>query len=492
MRKLSGYGPSLIVLATAVLVLILGPNMVQELTYRQTKAQIELARKNLAGNTVLEQLNDAYRDIAAIVEPSVVHISAQQSSRDIRGLNSVSSGSGWVYDENGHIVTNYHVVKDVDRIDVQLSSGDLHEAQIVGYDPLTDIAVLKIAPGRLHPAVLGEPHEPVQQGDLVFAFGSPFDFRFSMSSGVVSGKGRSVGVIRDDRGWNGYENFIQVDAAINPGNSGGPLTDHRGHVIGMNTAIATSRGNSTTEGQFAGIGLAIPLEMIEPVVRQIIQKGYVEKGYLGVSVADVDADFRDVTGFSGEGVVVRRVDDDTPAAEAGLLPQDVILEVNGVAVTTRTQLQSHISSCLPGESVDLTVWRHDVESGENETLGIDVRLARLDELSVLGLVPEDQSTDRFLRGGIRSMRTNTRELARSFGLDFHPGVLVLELVPESDLARQIRPGTTIVSVGSEPVQSAEQFLDALRKHDMTPRSAGVRIGIIGPNGLPGGALLRVR
>src|SRR5690606_35708911 len=125
-------------------------------------------------------------------------------------------------------------------IEVQLYNGELRPAEIVGFDRSTDIAVLKIPAGRLHPAVRRGPEAPVRQGDMVFAFGSPFDFRFSMSSGVVSGQGRSVGVIRDEFGRrSGYENFIQVDAAINPGNSGGPLTDFRGHVIGMNTAIAT-------------------------------------------------------------------------------------------------------------------------------------------------------------------------------------------------------------------------------------------------------------
>ena len=187
--------------------------------------------------------------------PLVVHISTEQTTRDRAGnrLHSTSSGSGWIYDNEGHIVTNYHVVKDADRIEVQLHTGLLREAQLVGVDQFTDIAVIKVSSARLHPAALAEEDDRVQQGDLVFAFGSPFDFRFSMSSGVVSGMGRHVGVIRDERrgGWTGYENFIQIDAAINPGNSGGPLTDVRGRVIGMNTAIATGRQSSFDEGQFA-------------------------------------------------------------------------------------------------------------------------------------------------------------------------------------------------------------------------------------------------
>ncbi|MCH7602395.1 MAG: trypsin-like peptidase domain-containing protein, partial [Planctomycetes bacterium] len=239
-QKLSGYGPSLIVLATAMLVLFVGPSAVRKLTYESTRTQIIQASNRLEGNNVLEQINQAYRDIAMMVEPSVVHISVQHR---IRGRTvAISSGSGWIFDEKGHVVTNYHVIRDAERIDVQLDAGELRVADVIGYDDTTDIAVLKIAEGRLHPAQLADPQEAVQQGDLVFAFGSPFDFRFSMSSGVISGKGRSVGVIRNQAGGNaGYENFIQVDAAINPGNSGGPLTNFRGQVIGMNTAIATGR-----------------------------------------------------------------------------------------------------------------------------------------------------------------------------------------------------------------------------------------------------------
>ena len=190
MRKLSGYGPSLIVLATAMLVLFLGPGAVRHLTYQQTEARRIQAVQRLEQSNILEQINQAYRDIAVFVEPSVVHISARQPLGRRGGI--VSTGSGWVYDEHGHIVTNHHVVANADRIDVQLASGEIRQGTMMGSDETTDIAVVKIDPGRLHPAVLAEVNEPVNQGDLVFAFGSPFDFRFSMSSGIVSGKGLSL------------------------------------------------------------------------------------------------------------------------------------------------------------------------------------------------------------------------------------------------------------------------------------------------------------
>jgi len=286
-----------------------------------------------------------------------------------------------VYSKLGYVVTNSHVVRDADRIQVQLHTGITREATIVGYDQYTDIAVIKIDPVRLFPAVRAQPaadgESNVRQGDLVFAFGSPFDFRFSMSSGIVSGIGRSVGVIRDDQDrWVGYENFIQVDAAINPGNSGGPLTDARGHIIGMNTAIATGRGSTLDEGQFAGIGLAIPIEMIEPVVEQIIDTGSVKKGFLGVSVLDRESTVGDelaLVGFSTTyGLTVGRVDPDNPAYEAGLMFGDVITHVNGETVATLAQLEEATRGVENEDTAVLSIWRYDPDSRRSRRMEIQL------------------------------------------------------------------------------------------------------------------------
>ena len=377
MRKLSSYMPSLIVLGTAILVLLAGPSAVWQLTYAQTKARIIRASEGLTDNPILDQLNQAYRDIATLVEPSVVHISTEHTVRDRFDDERIlsSSGSGWIYDDTGHIVTNYHVIEDAERIEVQLSTGELREAEVVGYDQSTDIALIRIHPGRLFPAVRASSREhddlePVRQGDLVFAFGSPFDFRFSMSSGVVSGIGRSVGVM-------GYENFIQVDAAINPGNSGGPLTDARGRVIGMNTAIATGREiNAVEEGQFAGIGLAIPIAMIDPVVQQLIMSGVVQKGFLGVSVVDrqhtVAYEIKAVLGFRGYGLATARIDVGNPARDAGLRIRDVITHANGQRVATLSQLETAVSGVGPDDTVELTVWRFDRNTQAGGTLTIEL------------------------------------------------------------------------------------------------------------------------
>lgn len=485
MRKLHSYGPSLIVLATALAVLVIGPFAVQELTFAHSKARIIQASERLENNGILEELNQAYRDIAAFVEPSVVHISTEQVLKDRWGnlQRSTSSGSGWIYDNEGHIVTNYHVVKDAVRIQVQLHTGKLRDAVFVEADKSTDIAVIQIPAARLHPAVLAEEEDRVKQGDLVFAFGSPFDFRFSMSSGVVSGMGRHVGVIRDDRGRPiGYENFIQVDAAINPGNSGGPLTNVRGRVIGMNTAIATGRRSSFDEGQFAGIGLAIPIDMIVPVVDQLIETGVVAKGFLGIKGEDLaarDAQSLELRGFGGRGVVVTSVSPDGPAYAAGIEHSDIITHVNDDAVGTMDQLRSVISSMLPGDIARLRIWRDAEDKAQGTVLTVPVRLTRLDTVQVAGVLPGDQPRDSLRALGIARMSTSTPKLARDYGVPYSPGVLVLAIVPESQLDGVVEPGWIIVRVMGYLVRDVDDFFEILDRFNLRN---GARITFLRPDG----------
>lgn len=486
MRKISAYGPSLVVLFTAVVVLIVGPHAVRVLTDAQTEARIIRASARLGDNSaILDQLNQAQQDIATVVEPSVVHISAQRDPTDSfppRPL--LSTGSGWIWDRDGHVVTNYHVIQDSSVIDVQLYNGTPRKASVVGYDELTDIAVLKIDTGGLFPARRVDNNYDVQQGDMVFAFGSPFDFRFSMSSGVVSGKGRSVGVIRPGGGAAAYENFIQVDAAINPGNSGGPLTNHRGEVIGMNTAIATRResGNSLDEGQFAGIGLAIPMNMIEPAVTQIIDNGVVVKGYLGVTPADInDVKLAELNrwGLVGSGVLVDSVIDHSPASDGGVMPEDVITHVNTTPIQTKEQLRSVISSMQPGDAIDLKIWRPNLETRTGMSMSLAITLMELPLLRTQGRLPQNHPTDHLQEFGIEKMYTSTERLAKRFGVAYHAGVLVESTTPGSDAEAALPPGSIITMVFGAEVRDVDEFFEELNRRNL---AAGISIRAIRSDG----------
>ncbi|MBC02654.1 MAG: hypothetical protein CMJ34_05035 [Phycisphaerae bacterium] len=431
MIRITNLGPALVVAGTLVATLVAGPRVVRSLVRADAEVAVIQAAARLESNGVLEAISAAQRDLATVVEPSVVHVSSEGSFGGRQGRFSMaSSGSGWIWDEEGHIVTNAHVVEAADRIEVQLFDGEVRSGEVIGLDLRSDIAVVKVPGGDLIPARLGD-SRTVSQGDLVFAFGSPFDFRFSMSSGIVSGLGRSAGLDDID-----FENFIQVDAAINPGNSGGPLTDASGRVIGMNTAIATGRGNgSVGQGQFAGIGLAIPLSQIGTVVEQVIETGEVRKGFLGVTLLDTSRmdlysrgdlvpefrPFRNLINdnYEGDGVAIQQVSPGGPASRSELRTGDVITGIDGRRVRGIEQLQAMISSARPDAVVIVEVWRIDPRTNLVEELGIEVTLGEMDQsINRLG------TSQRLRRARLGTLVTSTPQRAEDLGIDFARGVLV--------------------------------------------------------------------
>lgn len=349
MRRFVVYGPALVVLVTVLAAMVAIPSIVSRASFAEQKARVVLARQTIADDDILARIDRAQVAVAEAVEPSVVHI-------DVEGGGAGASGSGWVYDERGHIVTNAHVVRSARRITVQAYDGRRADARVLGTDHFTDIAVLKLDGLSGLIAARRATGEIPRQGQQVFAFGSPFGFKFSMSRGIVSGLGRDPTAAVEV---GGFTNFIQTDAAVNPGNSGGPLVDIFGRVIGMNTAIATGRETQgTREGQSAGISFAIPLAMIEPVVDQIIDSGRVSRGYLGISLGGRASVEIDQVGFRGTGF---RIPDlvDGPAKTAGLRSGDVIVEINGQRVRDREALRAIISSTRAGQQVPVRVWRND-------------------------------------------------------------------------------------------------------------------------------------
>ncbi len=402
MRRIQSYGPSLVVLMATVLVLMLGPVAVQRMHAARASAIVTLAQQRLESDEILERINTATRAVAQMVEPSVVYIEANATGSG--GRRAQSKGSGWIYSDDGYVITNAHVVAGMQNISVQFSDGRLRSAQVIGFDASTDIAVIKVAAGGIIGAQRAT-NEPIFQGDRVFAFGSPFGFKFSMSEGIVSGLGRHAAA--GPGAFNAYTNYIQTDAAINPGNSGGPLVDIKGRVVGMNTAIVTSPERSGADGSevtglSGGIGFAIPLETIEAVANQLIDNGEVLKGYLGVALADpedLNADQRMQWGLTeGFGVLITGVQDGLPAADAGLLPNDLIVRIDGEDTPSSPVLRSEISNRTPGEFVTITVRR------EGELRDFRVRLAAAKFLPSGQLVPVIEASDDNRSGRSRTER----------------------------------------------------------------------------------------
>lgn len=365
MRPFVRFAPAGLVLLVALTVLTGTPMLVRSVGYASTTARITLAQQTIASDDILERIDRAQVAIAEAVTPGVVHIDVR-SSRSQWNIGG-SSGTGWVYDALGHIVTNAHVVRGEGTISIEFASGVSASAQLVAADPYTDIAVLRVSGmnSGLFPLDRAT-GEPARQGQQVFAFGSPFGFKHSMSQGIVSGLGRDPrGAVTDG----GFTNFIQTDAAVNPGNSGGPLVDSRGRVIGMNIAIATGRDtDGTMEGQSAGISFAIPLNVIENVVGQLIESGQVRRGFLGIHLGNtvvVQAEGPNTLA----GVQVAGVQENSAAERAGLRRGDIITAFGGQPTPTLPILRSLITSYGPGSNVEAEFYRDNQPQTATITLG---------------------------------------------------------------------------------------------------------------------------
>ena len=437
MRKLASTGPALVVLIAALAAVTALPAIVSRLHTAQTTARIELAKQTLAGDDILDRISRATRAVAQAVEPSVVHIDAGQR-------RSGATGSGWVFDDQGHIVTNAHVVRGARSIRISFSDGRITQAELVGTDPFTDIAVLKVSgASRLIP-IARATDQRVYQGDKAFAFGSPFGFRFSMSEGIISGLGRSPNSALE---FGGYTNFIQTDAAVNPGNSGGPLVNTRGELIGMNVAIATGRDNDgTIEGQSAGISFAIPLATIESVVTQLIEDGQIERGFLGISMSvgrePVEVDGR----FIGAGVRVNTVSPGGPAATAGLRDDDIMTEIAGQPLTSSDVLRAIVSTTPPATTIPVKVIR-----GAN-TVALDVTLGQMPDEILLG-----QAVGR--------IQMQLGMAIRDQGNDASPVVTFVS--PGSVAAAAgFTTGTSIDRIGDEVITSASAAFSALYRQGL--------------------------
>ncbi len=354
-------------------------------------------------------------------------------------------GSGFIVNaDEGHIITNNHVIADAEDIKVQLADDREYEATVVGADHQTDIAVIKIDAPDLKALELGDSDE-VEVGEFVLAVGSPFGLRQTVSFGIISGKGRG------DLGLEDYGDFIQTDAAINRGNSGGPLVDVRGRVVGVNTAIASRTGGSV------GVGFAIPVNMAHHIATQLIETGEVTRGWLGVGIQDLTSDMAEQFGLDRpSGALVTQIFDDTPAAEAGLEPGDIIVEFDGTEITNVSTLRNTVAAIRPDTEVELAI----IRDGERKAL-----TATIGQLSEDALAHARGETTTEELG--MSVRTLDPEMAEELGTEQETGVVVTAVQPDSPAAEQgIGPGAIILQVNRQPVATASEFRAALREADL--------------------------
>ena len=369
-------------------------------------------------------------------------------------------GSGVIITSDGYILTNNHVVDLADELKVEIAGkGRDYTAKVIGTDPQTDVALIKIDAEGLTPATIGDSTK-LRVGDVLLAVGSPMGLEQSVTHGIVSGLGRSdLGILsRTSSGQSGYENFIQTDAAINPGNSGGPLLDAKGRVVGLNTAI------ETRSGMFAGIGLAIPINMAVSVTRDLLEDGKVKRGFLGIEMDQVDASMADYLGMErGAGVIVNSVVPDSPAAKAGFQEGDVIVSIDDQKIITPAQLRLIVSSYHPGTEVKFQVIRYNHSAKRAEPLELKATLQPLPDKP--GIQPEDKpakedtaSPEKSLMKGVTIENLND-EIREDYDIpEDVEGVAVVSVDQDSMAAGVLEEGDVIIQIDRQPVRNITEAL----------------------------------
>jgi serine protease Do len=352
-------------------------------------------------------------------------------------------GSGFIVDANGTVVTNNHVVKDAKSVSVTLDDGTKLAAKVVGTDPRTDIAVLKIDAQKPLPYIQLGNSEKVEPGQWVVAMGNPFGLGGSVTAGIVSAQGRDIGD-------GPYDHFIQVDAPINQGNSGGPLFTQDGKVIGMNTAILSPTGGSV------GIGFAIPSDMIKTVVAQLEKTGHVTRGYIGVEAQQVSETVAKAMHLGGaSGALLAGVQQDAPASHAGLEPGDVITAVNGQTVKTPRDLAVEVAAVQPGDEAKLDV----MHNGQSKT--VSVKVGQLQNEQVASTGGNGAESQGHIGLALAPLSPDLRDqLEVPNGTN---GAVVREVQPGSPAdAAGLQAGDVIVGVGDKQVDSPTQAATAIR------------------------------
>lgn len=425
----------------------------------------------ITANQNIKGLNDAFVEISKAVTPSVVFIDVTTSAKNNDEKNKQfeqffgpefkmdqppqhGSGSGVIISKDGYIVTNNHVVKDASDKGIKVVLTDKREftAKLVGTDPNTDVAVIKIEAENLSVASVGN-SDDVQVGQWVLAIGNPLGLNNTVTAGIVSALGRNVNISGDTYAIN---NFIQTDAAINPGNSGGALVDINGMVIGINAAIQSQTGF------YQGYGFAVPINIVKSVASELIKTGKIERGYIGVSIKDVDTKEAKGLGLDkAKGVLVQNVIKGGAGEEAGVKTGDVILTVDGKEVNAANQLQTIIGSHKPGEQVTLSIFR------DGKMINIPVKLKPRDDAQTFvdnGQKKNDDSelkAKKFDEAGF-TVTDITSSMKRDY--DIENGVLVKEVKNYSEaFNRGLRAGFVILEADKTKIESSDQLASVINK-----------------------------
>lgn len=371
------------------------------------------------------------------------------------------SGSGVIISEDGYIVTNNHVIEGADKVTVSLNNNKTLEAQVVGIDPATDLAVLKVEQNQLPFMAFGD-SDALRIGEWVLAVGNPFDLTSTVTAGIVSAKARNINLLKGDANREIFpiESFIQTDAAVNPGNSGGALVNTRGELIGINTAIASRTGS------YAGYSFAVPTSIVKKVSTDLMEYGIVQRAFIGVRITEVSQQIADENALDRiSGVYVSDLSPGGGAAEAGIEPGDIILRVQGNEVRTVPELQEQVSRYRPGDQIDVAVWRKGKEKripvvlrnqeGSTELRDADAVSAKNQLGAAMSEVGKEELETLGIRGGAKVNDVGRGKLAEA----------------------GIRSGFIILKIDGESVTNPDDVIRILAK-----KSGGVLVEGIYPNG----------
>jgi serine protease Do len=437
--------------------LILGLGISTDLDI-QTTAYTEEPKISKESIDILSKTNQAIAEVAAAVRPAVVNVSSTRTIRTSgtpfledpffrrffgddfgpfgrpRERKQASLGSGVIVDKNGYILTNNHVVKDADDIRIRLGDKREFKGKVIGTDPKTDLAVIKIEANNLPVVKLGD-SDRLRVGEMVIAIGNPFGLNQTVTSGIVSATGRAnVGIVD-------YEDFIQTDAPINPGNSGGALVNIRGELVGINTAIFS------TSGGYQGIGFAIPSNMAKVVMESLIKTGKVVRGWFGVTMQPVTPELAKQFGLKDDnGAIVADVGEGSPAEKAGIQRGDVIVEFDGKQVSDVSALRNMVAATLPQKEVPIKLFR----DGKPKTLRVVIK----------ELPHEAQVASGELDNGLQgvSVQNITPELRKSLRLPRHAtGVVVMSVEEGSPADGGLAKGDVIMEINRKAVKNTKDY-----------------------------------